>query len=278
MFDYEELVDKVYDMKCGDEVEESEEVISAYSLWLVIQKEVSRINHLLYDNTEMLDTLNEMYHTVHILGDFLSKEAYENLDVHVPFFKQLKFYKMTSVYDGDETGIVYIYPDGKKNINKRIIIRKDFHYDEYYRSDDDNVNKFLVYGMPAFADGIYIHLDEIMRCLEFMSKNELFGYNGHRITTDTFTINMRFTFSEYSSPLLYIGINDDIDKYHSQTKRYLHFDTTIQEEIDKIQDTILKRIPVKVADLDKGLASLVKRNMGDILRGDIKIYEKNKTK
>ena len=278
MFDYEELVDKVYDMKCGDEVEESEEVISAYSLWLVIQKEVSRINHLLYDNTEMLDTLNEMYHTVHILGDFLSKEAYENLDVHVPFFEQLKFYKMTSVYDGDETGIVYIYPDGKKNINKRIIIRKDFHYDEYYRSDDDNVNKFLVYGMPAFADGIYIHLDEIMRCLEFMSKNELFGYNGHRITTDTFTINMRFTFSEYSSPLLYIGINDDIDKYHSQTKRYLHFDTTIQEEIDKIQDTILKRIPVKVADLDKGLASLVKRNMGDILRGDIKIYEKNKTK
>ena len=277
MFDYEELVDKVYDMKSGDEVEESEEVISAYSLWLVIQKEVSRINHLLYNNTEMLDTLNEMYHTVHILGDYLSKEAYENLDVHVPFFKQLKFYKMTTVYDGEETGIVYIYPEGKKNINNPIIIRKDFHYDEYYHFDGDNVNKFLVYGMPAFADGIHIHLDEIMRCLEFMSKNELFGYNGHKITTDTFTINMNFNF-RCSSPQLYIGINDDIDKYHSQTKRYLHFDTTIKEEIDKIQDTILKRIPVKVADLDKGLASLVKRNMGDILRGNIKTYEKNKTK
>ena len=277
MFDYEELVDKVYDMKSGDEVEESEEVISAYSLWLVIQKEVFRINHLLYDNTEMLDTLNGMYDTVHTLGDFLSKEAYENLDVHVPFFKQLKFNKMTSVYDGDETGVVYIYPEGKKNINKRIIIRKDFHYDEYYRLESDNVNKFLVYGYPAFADGIYIHLDEIMRCLEFMAKNELFKYHRHKITTDTFTINMDFNF-RCSSPQLYIGINDDIDKYNSQTKRYLHFDTTIQEEISKIQDTILKRIPVKVADLDKGLASLVKRNMGDILRGDIKIYEKNKTK
>ena len=277
MFDYEELVDKVYDMKCGDEVEESEEVISAYSLWLVIQKEVSRINHLLYDNTEMLDTLNEMYHTVHILGDYLSKEAYENLDVHVPFFKQLKFYKMTTVYDGDETGIVYIYPEGKKNINNRIIIRKDFHYDEYYRLESDSVNKFLVYGMPAFADGIYIYLDEIMECLEFMAKNELFEYHRHKITTDTFTINMDFNF-RCSSPQLYIGINDDIDKHHSQTKRYLHFDTTIKEEIDKIQDTILKRIPVKVEDLDKGLASLVKRNMGDILRGNIKTYEKNKTK
>lgn len=277
MFDYEELVDKVYDMKSVEEVEESEEVISAYSLWLVIQKEVSRINHLLYDNTEMLDTLNEMYHTVHILGDYLSKEAYENLDFHVPFFKQLKFNRMDSFCFDDKTGIVYIYPEGKKNINKNITISKDFHYDEYYYFDGDNVNKFLVYGMPAFADGIYIHLDEIMRCLEFMSKNELFEYHRHKITTDTFTINMDFNF-RCSSPQLYIGINDDIDKYHSQTKRYLHFDTTIKEEIDKIQDTILKRIPVKVADLDKGLASLVKRNMGDILRGNIKIYEKNKTK
>ena len=64
-------------------------------------------------------------------------------------------------------------------------------------------------------------------------------------------------------------------------KRLLIYSNDILEEyvdkIDKIQDTILKRIPVKVADLNKGLASLVKRNMGDILRGDIKIYEKNKT-
>lgn len=275
MFDYEDLIIALGDCRSGDEVEESEEVISAYSLWNLIQNKVSEIHHLLYDNTEVLDRANEMYKTQHTFTGMIDKEAYENLDISTPLFGSLKFGSMkAAVCNKGQSGVVFLFPEGKNNSYKHIAIMKDFHYPEYY---GDDANKFLVFGYPAFTDGLWIYLEEIFHELEKLAEIEKkYGYipTEQVIKTDSLDIKMKYSLTDADKTNISIEFNEKTDPYRSQFKKYVSFDTTIQDDIERFQESILKRIPVKVDSLNSFLKPLVKHNIGDILRGTVKVYEK----
>ena len=275
MFDYEDLIMALSECRDGDVIEDSEEVISLYSLWNLIQNKIPELQHTLHDNTEMIDYANEMYKNVFNL-DMFNTEAYENLDISIPFFKQLKFKSMSSaVCNAGDTGVIYLYPEGNKNKDKFVSIKKDFDYDEYY---GDNVNKFLVYGVPGFNEyGLWPYLETIFYRLKKIAEIEKsIGYipNKQVINTEYLNITMNYSLTDVVNPTIDIKFNENIDPRDSQYKKYVSFDTTIQDDIKKCQEDILKHIPVKVDDLNEFLKQLVKYNMGDILRGTVKVYDK----
>lgn len=269
MYDVDEFLEK-------EEIEDTEWNISAYTLWNLMQKEVSKLHHKLYDNTEMIECVNEMYELVRDLDGFIPYEyAYKNLNLAIPFIGPLKFNSMSSeiVNDG-KTGRVYLYPAGKKNAGKKIFIDCDFYGEQGYYGD--TANRFLVYG-DSPTKGLSKHLDEVNEILKKLAEYGK-GYSERKMPKEfvvksyPFDITFKYPITEEAS--ISICFNKLIDPDNIQYNRYVSYDETVQEHILKSQNEILKRISVRANTLPPFIRDIVTTNMNEILDGEVKIYTK----
>lgn len=272
MYDVDKFIEK-------KEISDTAWEISAYTLWNLIQSKVAELHHKLYDNTEMIECVNEMYELVCDLGGFIPYEnAYKNLNLAIPFIGPLKFNSMSSeiVNDG-KTGRIYLYPAGKKNAGKKIFIDCDFYGEPGYYGD--TANRFLVYG-DSPTKGLSKHLDEVNEILKKLAEYGKKYSNGKIpkefvIKSCPFDITFKYPINDEAS--IFICFNKMKDPNNIQNNRYVSYDETVQEHILEYQNEILKRIPIRVNTLNSFIHDIVTANMDDIIRGKVKIYTKNNT-
>lgn len=270
MADYYDLMCNVDALLEKKVVEDTEWNISAFTLWNLMQKEVSKLHHKLYGNTEMIDYVNEMYELVRNFDGFIPDDvAYENLNLAIPFIAPLRFKSMSSeiVNDG-KTGRVYLYPEGKKNAGKKIFIDCDFYGEDGYYGD--TANRFLVYG-DGPVGGLSKQLADVNKELKKLAEYRNMSTE-YVIKSHPFDVTIKYPLDGETS--IDVCFNKTKDPNNIQYNKYVAYEESVKEYISKNQNEILKRISVRVNTLPPFIRDIVTTNMNEILDGEVKIYAK----
>ncbi len=279
MYDYDKLYTVVDEYLTRNEIEDTEEVISAYTLWNLIQKDINKLQYVLFDNTLELEKINKKYKDAFLIGYPIYDEALENLGVHKPWFRAFQFKDMKGTAIG-ETGEITLYAAGRKNLDKSITICRDFNDKDYY---GNNINIFLTNCINL--DDIFTELcfySEIKKAIEEDATNIKETEEKDKkkvkevqiIKNDVLSIEISYPIHIKDGCRLKMLLNEDIDKNESQFKKYVNYTETIQNMMIRKQNSILKRTPINVADLNNACTIIVERNMNAIKYKNVKEYVK----
>lgn len=257
MENFDKLFNKVSDFIDRDEVIDNEEVISAYTLWNLMQKEIDKINYVEENNKEFIDYLNkhykELYKNSIFTGSLLYNKAIENFKFKKKIIGPIKFERITSFSAGLDAVFNFVEFEFKHS-KEATLIRKDSD-GSYY---GDRVNSYLVGISKDYLDDIFCTLENVP---------PLHMYDMH-VNNGVFDINI----SENSV----IVFSKEVDPNNNQYKKYVDAPYTISEYLNHpiIKESILKRTSVKVNELEPFCKGIIERNMDDIINHSVKVYEK----
>jgi len=257
---YDNLLEKTIEYINRDNVVENNEIVSAYTLWTILLTKIKHISYIMYDNEFLLEKVNDFYRDMFYTERKTYNDTVKKLNIKVPVFSPCKFNKITSSVEENKL-IISLWPDGKKNNDKRIDICKDIDDDNYY---GDNIDKYLIETFKHEFAMMFRALEEFAPILKNDKRTSQF------ITNSTMNITMDYPLNGDLS--IDIRLNRNIDPTDSQFKKYYNKPYTINDLINKEKKTILLNTPVEVKSLNYLCSTLVKNH----LKEQEKVKQKNK--
>ena len=159
---YSKLLEVYRDYIKKDQVEETDEVISAYTLWNLVREEIARFQYHKNENYELLDFINYVYKSEYkatwYSGVAYYDRATENFDTRIPVFKPIKFIGIEANYINNKKTVVIDFilstkvTDNKERVNEKISVYRDFDDDSYY---GNHINNFLVSNCEEYLDDTF---------------------------------------------------------------------------------------------------------------------------
>lgn len=244
---YDELLDKVIDYIDREPVEDTDEIVSAYSLWAMLSSEIKNLQYVLYDNEILKNRINDFYKDMFFSGKEEYKKSIENFNFKLPVFMSCKFKKITSSIEENKL-IISLWPDGKKNKDKHIDICKDVDDDNYY---GDNINDYLIRYFKLEFDRMFQILEFFAHILKNDTKRSQFITNSIMDVIINYPIDGKISID--------VKLNRNIDPTDSQYKNYFEKPYTIHDIIEKQKKTILLNTPIEVKQLNHLCSSVVKK-------------------
>lgn len=256
MINYERLLLKLNEYLEKEEVVENGEVISAYTLWRLLQRKIKKIHYRLYNNSDLLEAINNYYRDRFSYGGIFYEEAIENLGLYTPLFRPIKFKKIEVYTDENKTTCVRLIPAGFINSKKYVDIYKDYGYEDYY---GEYINKYLVnnYDVAEILEKVFEYAEKYSGLItKDSSRNQA-------VSSSTFSIVMHYSINPNTecSSSLDIAMSTVIDPNRSEYKKYANSFYTIHEFIEGKRDSILKRTPVHIKDLNPLCKTIVKEHL-----------------
>ena len=273
---YIKLLEKYDEYLKRNEVEDTDEVISAATLWNIVQNEIKKFQYYRDDNSGLISSINNIYSQEFKASIFcgitdLYDKTVENFDTKIPIFRPIKFIGIKSGYiDKNKTAVIEFIlntkvNDNKERINESIKVYRDFDDDSYY---GNHINSFLV-------DCCREQLDEMVNTLEYFAPL----VNNNKSTSqfiDNGILNITINHSLIGKPSFNIKLSKSIDPNDSQYKKYSDKRFAIIDEIKNKENELLERTPVKVNELNPFCKVLVKRYLETEKQRKEHIEEHNK--
>ena len=248
---YENLLEEVNKYVAREPIQDTDEVISAYTLWTALKYEANKLNYVYRENQDLLDFANYIYREAHSVPD-LYETATDNLgEVKIPFFRPLQFSKVKAAVG---TGGVsfYFYAAGKNNefYHNCVCVERDFFDDSYY---GEHANSFLVRNCKPLLDAKF----EFMK---FVAEIKTSSYE-QVIKSSPFEIKMSHLYED--KPRLHVSLDKDTDPSNSQYKKYYDKTQTIDEVVTHSVTKILQVTPVEVSSLNGYCSAILNRYLNE---------------
>lgn len=248
---YENLLEEVNKYVAREPIQDTDEVISAYTLWTALKYEANKLNYVYRENQDLLDFVNYIYREAHSVPD-LYETATENLgEVKIPLFRPLQFSSVKAAV-GNKGVSFYFYATGKNNefYHNCVCVERDFFDDSYY---GEHANSFLVRNCKPLLDAKF----EFMK---FVAEIKTNSYE-QVIKSSPFEIKMSHLYED--KPKLYVSLDKNTDPSDSQYKKYYDKTQTIDEVVTKQCSKILQVTPVEVASLNGFCSAILNRYLNE---------------
>lgn len=243
---YDNLLEEVNKYVEKEPVEDTEDVVSLYTLWNALKFEADKLTYVYNDNGDLVEFANYIYKDAFRNPD-LYEAATENLGFKIPYFRPIQFSKVRAVCTSDSARF-YFYLAGRRNnfCHNCIDVNRDLFDDSYY---GDNINSFLVRNCKPLLDAKF----EFMKFYAEIPHS----YGEQHIKANPFDI----TISHYSedNPKLFVSLDKNVDPNGSQYKNYYDKDKTIDEIVSSLRDKILLVTPVAVSSLNSYCSEVLNR-------------------
>ena len=244
---YQYLLDTTLEYISRDEVVENDEIVSAYTLWDILNNKINYLKYIMNDNNKLLDEINYYYSEAFSNDMIKYSNITENFDFDLPFFGPCKFKKITSHIE-DNTMIISLWPSGRANKDKHIDLCKDIDDCNYY---GNNINDALITPFRNKFDKIFNTLEFFAPILKHETRFSQFMTNS--------TLNIIMNYPINGDLTLDIQLNKNIDPNDSQFKKYYKKEYTIHDLIMREKDDILRNTPIEIKKLNYLCSSLVKK-------------------
>lgn len=245
---FDTVKEKIADYIVRDEVEENEEVISAYTLFTILENQNRRLRHTKEIEKGLLDKLN----TIHPQQFFKEKGKL--------FKKKIKrdYFLWITSYIDDERSSLYLHKDSIEAVD----LKKDFDYADIYSRNE------------ALTEEAYnecsLEIETIFSELEYFGKLflEEKKTNGHKnsvlegesisneIHCEGFDIEIKF--DRRNKEFKYdIKLNKVFDPKGNSSSHYYNQENNLNHIIEENKEAILRNTPVNIGDLSYMFCMLV---------------------
>ena len=240
-------------------VEDTAEVISALTLWNVVNENIKKFQYYRDSNSELLRDINKVYRD-EFKRTFTSgvdnyDYAVENFGIKFPLLKSIQFKGIVANYvKSNKTAEIKFILKRKVTPNKEIVedsIRayRDFNDDSFY---GERVNRYLI-------DNCGEQLEELVSTFEFFASLVDCKETNQEIKNDFFEICINH--SLIGAPSCTVRLSSIVDPDDSQNKKYVDKFYRISDRIECSKEALLKRTPVYVNALNDFCKALIMRHL-----------------
>lgn len=248
---FDTVKERIADYIVKDPVEENEEVISAYTLFSIIESYNKRIRHTKAMGKGLLDKLNIIYPQ----ETYKNKEKIFKKKTKANHFSDISY----RINNNSSKIILQEFPHGTTSIEK------DFNYSDIYTRDYNLLNE------EAYSKCIG-DIEKILSELSYLGNlfSEEIKSSGHKNSTlesyDTKLYNtipcegfdIKIGFDSFNISFNYdIALNKDFDPNGNSDSRYYNQDYKLSNIIEENKEAILKNTPVNIGDLSYMFCMLV---------------------
>ena len=272
---YDTVKEKIADYIVREPVEETEEVISAYTLFSALESYNKRIRHTREKGKALVDKLNTIYppRVVQKKGKLFKKK------IKLGYFDGIKYNindNSSTIALANRRGYIYVHKDyDNSDIYSSYNNALDEEaYNECINDIGDIFDELEYFGM-MFANERKSNGHKNSECGSFDICNKI-HCEGFDIETkfNSFAINFDYD----------ISLNKDFDPKGNSNMHYYDQENSLNQVIEENKEAILRNTPVNIGDLSYMFCMLVldymsreKRNKNKKEIDEIKVYEKNKT-
>lgn len=256
---YSKLLETYREYLNKDEVINTEETISAYTLWKTISDEMTKYRYLTDDNHGLIEHINNVYKNVY-KSTFLSgvdfyDESIERFNIKKPIFGPIKFLSIESCHSFDGKAAVFKFTLNTKikhkhgpKENKTLVVFRDFNGDDYY----GEVNRFLVYHCKEQLDEMFNNIKFFTPLLKEVKKEQ---------NIDNGTLHISIDHLLCRKPTLNVRLSDKIDPDGDQFKQYSNEYCSIEDLMAGKEEELLKRTSVNISELSDFCQAIIKKNI-----------------
>lgn len=242
---YTELMQRIESQYSGEEIEQTENIISLYDLYTILMLEMKPLN--------MIKMGNDLQNKI-------------NADRTI--FRRIGLFKRQAVIDKKCTGIytdigetrseiVFSFDERRSSVGSHLTLYKDIDSDELYFGDFSLKDREFV---EKYLSDIY----DIYAILE--SYGTLFPYEnekGRQSLNQEFDdgiLKVNITCDTYGRVAIQVSPSKGVDSDNLYTRSWLNRQT-VSSYVDENIDDILCRIPVEISSLNEVYRTLVEYNL-----------------
>lgn len=252
---YDSVKQKIADYISREPVKETEEVISAYTLFSAINEQQKILRHIGEKEKALLDKLNSIYPPLTIV----EKKKLFKKKTSQDYFHDIYH----SIYD-NYAKIAFFSKTASDGESSSVCICKDFHYSDIYNRWSSSLTEDAYHQCIDDIYGIFNDLEYIGVLFEEDKKSSGVGNSNcdnstlvNTLNCDGFDIKLIFNTYRDLSFSYKISLNKDLDPNGNSDKNYYGQNNKLEQIIDENKETLLKNIPVKVSDLSYMFCMLV---------------------
>ena len=261
---YSNLLEKYKDYLEKEEVQDTDEVISAYTLWNLIKEKLKMYNFIKNDNSSLLANINSRYKLEYQAtfwsGTDLYDLAIKNFDTKIPLFRPVQFIGIKSGYTNNNKTAVFSFilrtkvTENKERVNEEIKVYRDFGDDNYY---GDHINSFLIYNCKELLDSKVDFLESFAPIVTAIENKTCPSSQ----IIDNGILNINMNHSLEGTPSLSVKLSKSIDPNDSQFKNYSSAFCPVHVLMREKYEELLKRTPVEIKDLNHFCSIIVKQHL-----------------
>lgn len=245
MDSYTKLMTSIDEKYSGEEVEQSENIISLYDLVKMLEEEMEPLRKLKLDD-EFYNKINADRTVFQRIGLFRKKAVVNQ--------------KCTGGYTdtGEDRSKISVHFDNGKDLGTHVVLYKDFGSDEIYFDDFCLKDRGFVEKYISDIYGIFAILESYGTLFPYEEKK---GRTGLSQEFDDGLLNIKVSLDTYGrvTPLILPVKGTDPDNLYA---RAWYSRETVSEHVNNMSEDILRRIPVEISSLNEVYKMLVERAIG----------------
>lgn len=245
MDSYTKLMTSIDEKYSGEEVEQSENIISLYDLVKMLE-----------DEMEPLRTLK------------LEKDFYNKINADRTVFQRIGLFRKKAVINqkctggytetGEKRSTISVHFDNGKDLGAHVVLYKDFDSDEIYFADFCIKDREFVEKYISDIYGIFAILEAYGTLFPYEEKK---GRTGLSQEFADGLLSIKVSLDTYGrvTPLILPVKEADPDNLYVRT---WYSRETVSEHVNNMSEDILRRIPVEISSLNEVYKMLVERAIG----------------
>lgn len=242
---YTELMQRIESQYSGEEVEQTQNIISLYDLYTILMEEMEPLNKIKMGN-----------------------ELQNKINADRTFFKRIGLFRRQAVIDKKCMGvytdigetrseIVFSFDERRSSVGSHLTLYKDIDSDELYFGDFSLKDREFVERYLSDIYGIYAILESYGTLFPYKKEK---GRQSLNQAFDDGVLNINITCDTYGRVAIQVSPSKGVDSDNLYTRSW-YTRQTVSSYVDENSEDILSRIPVEISSLNEVYRKLVEDNL-----------------